>query len=449
MKLELFDLIDETIKTMNLQYPTFQYIETKVHQCFEQILDDAVIEYISIDSRIKQQASLKEKIIRNKYYLTCDHAEDVLLQLHDLIGITVECQFISEENVIYSTILKYFENSDQEFYRCKFDEFLYLNCRTVQPQTQRNGFTIYRLDGYYLFNGHQVNFELQIKSLVHRFWSDIEHQVVYKNTHFLYNDSFMKQMLSSVHDSLEVIDHQLQIISKQMNIESYDNQDFGMSEKGFKMFLVKAINDLYNQKMVDSVGFTTDFKRCSAILSQFIYIHEFLPCENPIVKMLEYFEHFNLLKTIDLDFTAPIILKEEYEYEDDFSRILGEYWKSIMNVDYEWHVFFIMMFAIDPNNNNQVFHYFIKVVKTMLVQPSWFNQQLKEVDEEKARLLRQKLLSQIASSLIQIGKIEMIHEDKLLSLMEMFRNYVESLKIEQLNEQELLSNLNSKIINLF
>ena len=57
---------------------------------------------------------------------------------------------------------------------------LCLNLAMPQPQLQRNGFTIYRIDGYYLFNGRKVNFELQIKSMVHSFWSEIEHQVVYK-----------------------------------------------------------------------------------------------------------------------------------------------------------------------------------------------------------------------------------------------------------------------------
>ena len=456
MLLAMFDLIDKTIEQLEMKNPSFQYVENMVKTCLHELLQQSNVEYIAIDSRIKSAASLKEKIIRNKYYLNCQKAEDVLLLLPDLIGITIACQFISEENQIYQVILPFFTLGDDEFGRCHFDENLYLNCGAVQPQKQRNGFTLYRIDGYYLFNDKRINFELQIKSLVHRFWSDIEHQVVYKNTSYIYNDSFMKQVLSSVHDSLEVVDHQLQIGSNQIRRESLDNRDFGMSEKGFKMFLAKSISDLYTQKMINSVGFTTDFKKCSAILSQFIYIHDFIRNENPTLKMLEYFEHFNLLKECDLDFTRPISFDKDYEHEDAFCNILGKYWQSIINSDYEWHVFFIMMFAIEPNSSMQDFTQFIVVIKSMLIHRIWFDQCFSCLEVEKAEQLRESLSAQLAHSLVQIGRIEMIYEENLFLVLEAFTCFVEELEnciLENsqvmMELDEILISLNAKILALF
>lgn len=456
MRLELFGLIDATMDLLSLQNPSFQYAEKKVKECFEEILRQAQMEYINIDSRIKSEASLKEKIIRNKYYLDCNSAQEVLEALPDLVGITIECRFISEENRIYHALLPFFNIDRNEFNRCLIDGDLFLNCKTMQPQQQRNGFTIYRIDGYYAFNDRKVNFELQIKSLVHRFWSDIEHQVVYKNTQFLYNDSFMKKVLSSVHDSLEVVDHQLQIISHQMKIESQDNRDFGMSEKGFKMFLAKSISDLYTLKMVDSVGFTTDFKKCSAILSQYIYIHDFVRSENPTMRMMEYFEHFNLLKVCDIDFSEPIHFEDDYANPDPFCDTLGKYWQSIINIDYEWHVFFVMLFVIEPGNNIQDFTRFITVIKGMLVNRLWFESKFTQLHEIEAQKLRDNLLLEVANAMVQVGKIEIVHEDKLILILDLFYSFVENME-KDLDEEaqsfpnleETLKSLNKKIIDLF
>ncbi|MFQ8581289.1 MAG: hypothetical protein ACLSA6_01530 [Holdemania massiliensis] len=53
--------------------------------------------------------------------------------------------------------------------------------------------------------------------------------------------------------------------------------------------------------MIESIGFTTDFKmqRC---VSQYIYISDFVQSDQPQQKMVEYFEHFNLLKISDLTY---------------------------------------------------------------------------------------------------------------------------------------------------
>lgn len=454
MRLELFGLIDSTIHQLKLEYPSFQYVENQVKECFRKIMADADIEFINIESRIKKEASLKEKIIRNKYYLDCNTADEVLLLLPDLVGVTIQCRFISEENRIYHALLPYFEDMSENSC-CKIDKNLHLCLKVPQPQQQRNGFTLYRIDGWYLFNGKRINFELQIKSLVHRFWSDIEHQVVYKNTQFLYNDSFMKQVLSSVHDSLEIVDHQLEIISRQMILDSQENRDFGMSEKAFKMFLARSINDLYSMKMIDSLGFTTDFKKCSAILSQYIYINDFMQSENPSMRMIEYVEHFNLLKMLDFDFSEPIYM-DEYRNDDPFSDWIGKYWQSIVNIDYEWHVFFVMLFIIEPGNNIQDFTRFIRVIKGMIVNRRWYNERFRMLHEIEAQKLRDLLLTEVAKAMVQVGKIEIVHEDKLHSILKLFADFVVNFENELLEDRsclncldEVLKDLNNRIVALF
>ena len=56
-----------------------------------------------------------------------------------------------------------------------------LNLASKQPQKQKNGFDIYKIDGRYELGGYPVRFELQIKALVNSFWGEVEHKIIYKN----------------------------------------------------------------------------------------------------------------------------------------------------------------------------------------------------------------------------------------------------------------------------
>ncbi|MBE6108211.1 MAG: RelA/spoT family protein [Erysipelotrichaceae bacterium] len=427
MRLQLFELVDQSTEMLRMKQPTFQYVEKKVVEVFRRILSDKDVDSIAFTSRIKSAKSLKEKMIRNKYYLECHTPEDVFLMLPDLIGVTVECRFISDENKIYQQLLGHFKPYVQGYAQCIEDDQLFLNLNMPQPQTQRNGFTLYRIDGYYLFGDERVNFEFQIKALVHRFWSEIEHQVVYKNPHIIFNDRFMKSVLSSIHDNLEVVDHQLQIVYEQMLVQSAENSDFGMSEQGFKSFLAKSINDLYSIKMVESLGFTTDFKKCSAILSQYIYIKDFLNSENPHYRMIEYFEHFNLLKISNLDFTQPIYLEKQFYHSDPFCDELGRYWQSILNEDYEWHVFFVMLFAVEPGNNLEDFHLFLEILRNLVVENRWYETVFSECSALVGQMAKDALVHCIAKCMIKSGKIDFIYEEKLIRVMEVFRKHVDAL----------------------
>lgn len=51
-----------------------------------------------------------------------------------------------------------------------------------------------------------MRFELQIKSMVSDFWGDIEHKLIYKNNNYLMMDRFLKELMSSVYESLSVTD---------------------------------------------------------------------------------------------------------------------------------------------------------------------------------------------------------------------------------------------------
>lgn len=456
MRLELFSFIEDVTALLDLNLPTYQYIEHTLSTLFKDLLSTKSEVLVGISSRIKSKESLKEKLIRNKYYLNYETAEEAIEALPDLVGLTLECRFISDENDIFKDLFKRFYEVDNGYYQCDANHDVYLNLKMPQPQLQRNGFTIYRIDGYVEFNKHHVNFELQIKSLVHTFWSEVEHQVVYKNTQFVVYDSFMKNILGSIRDNLEVVDRQLQIVYRQLADQTNSDREIGMTESGFKVFIAKAINDLVALKMNNTVGFTTDFKKCSSILSQYIYIKDFVSCEHPQFKMVDYFEHFNFLQISDLDFTYPITLEKSFVHPDPFCNTIGQYWESIINIDFEWHVFFVMLFAVQPGNNIQDFTQFIEIIKSLIIPPTWYREQFVKFGDIEGQMARDFLTTSLAEAMVSVGKVDIVHEDKLIGILEVFREYVEHLNTwyeyyDDFNQNlaEIKHNLEHKIVNLF
>ena len=64
MRLELFDLIDDSVKLLELNNPSYQYVEGAIKGCFEHLLEDYMDYVVGFSSRIKSIGSLKEKMIR-------------------------------------------------------------------------------------------------------------------------------------------------------------------------------------------------------------------------------------------------------------------------------------------------------------------------------------------------------------------------------------------------
>lgn len=424
-ELELFHFINDTVVAYEKRMPSLLRAEKILQECYKnmELTNDNSI--VNIHTRIKKTDSLKEKLMRYKFYLYYDNGDDALDHIHDLIGIRIECRFIRNEAELYQHLFAYFQSGVDEYSQCISDPNNYLNLRMIQPQIQRNGFTIYRIDGYYLIDGIRINYELQIKSLVHRFWSEIEHEVVYKNPDFVTYDRFMKSMLEAVRDNLDVVDRQLEIIYDEISHESKHTQ-IGLDEAGFKRLTTTSINELVKRKMKESVGFATDFKNNAATLAQYVYVKNFLGSNDTKMEMFDFLEHLNLLSTLPIDYTLPIEFDKDYSGKDAFSSILGEYWQKVMNEDFEWHVFFVTLFSLGSDDQMYHFESFIHIIKRLIIQPTWYESKFEAYGNGKAKWMRKYYEKVLAEALVDMNTIKIIHENKMLRVMDIFRTMIDT-----------------------
>ena len=440
MELELFRFIDEAVRFYDLHHASFVYAEKILKNHFSSLPGIPEGDIVAVFSRVKGRESLREKLLRNKFYLNSESPKDAVSSLSDLVGITIECRFIRNETEIYHRLFKDFSEPNEDGYAISLtNPDILLSLGMPQPQLQRNGFAIYRIDGKYRFNDEYIGFELQIKSLVHRFWSEIEHEVVYKNQEMVRNARFMRKMLSSIRDSLDVVDHQLETVYTEMMMESRE-AEIGIDERTFKTMLSSSLNELFITKMKESVGFSTTFKNDSEILAQYIYIADFLMKDNSETRMIEFLENLNELENRPIDLRARLVLNDEAETDDVFVRTLSDYFLSVINVDFEWHAFFVILCELQSGYVKADILQFTSVIGSLLIQPKWFSAKFSKLPEQDAQTVRNFFKEVLAKGMIHSDSIHMIHEPYLLDLMNYFWNIVETAeqRIQSVEEFEAI-----------
>lgn len=139
-------------------------------------IDPRITNVFSVQSRIKDADTFEEKLFRKNYIHDWDVSDNkeenkqlIKRSLTDLVGIRINCFFAYHELRLYNDL--HARQEDLADCVLNFDE----------NTEMANGHPIYKFSGIYK---EQYRFEVQIKSIVHNVWGEVEHKTVYKNPSF-------------------------------------------------------------------------------------------------------------------------------------------------------------------------------------------------------------------------------------------------------------------------
>lgn len=222
-KLDVFEYIERACGVLDDNIAGFTRATDRLTEYLQTLFGQFDVT-IGVTSRIKKRDSFREKILRNSLYK--DYPADRLAyEMHDIIGVRLECRFFKDEQYLYEKIREIFcVDMGEGYFSPVGKKTVKLKLDTPQPERQKNGFDIYRIDGKMSYAGENYNFELQIKSLVNSFWSEIEHKLIYKNFRVNPFDNLMKELLNSIRESLLGIDHQLTLIFERVTSNRVESQ---------------------------------------------------------------------------------------------------------------------------------------------------------------------------------------------------------------------------------
>ncbi len=365
MKLELFDFIDTTLSLIEDKSEDLNRVATELEKFFN---DSLFIKdhFLNVNYRIKSAESLKEKILRHNFYLKYENPEELVASLSDLIGFRIECRFIEDEGKIYNDIVKLFNIEKEKGYYSNFlNESISLYLEEKQPQIQKNGFEIYKIDGRYSKDGVIVNFELQIKSMVNVFWGDIDHRVLYKNFNYMLTEDFFRDIMSSIKDNLTMIDRQLMLIYN--HLSSMDSSSSLSKRNQLKSLLSKTIHDIYIVKVRQEVGFVLDFKKSTDTIVNFIFTRVDDGNGSYSENFLRVLNKLNVIGKKNVDFNSYIEFENEISYESEFAKRMGLKIMGVINRDFRWNLFFKIINEIEEGTKKENFEAFLNYIKAAYV----------------------------------------------------------------------------------
>ncbi|MBU5437345.1 (p)ppGpp synthetase [Tissierella sp. MSJ-40] len=415
MKLELFDFIDETLKLIEENKDDLEKVAETLEKFF---MDSFSINdhFLNVNYRIKSLESLKEKILRHNFYIKYKTPENLFQNLSDLIGLRIECRFIEDENKIYKDILKLFNiKEDDGYYSNSLNSNIMLRLDEKQPQKQKNGFEIYKIDGKYSKNGMTVNFELQIKSLVNVFWGEIDHKILYKNFNYMLTEGFFRDIMSSIKDNLAMIDRQLMLVYNHLN--DMDASNSATKKSQLEALLSKIIHDIYIVKVRQEIGFVVDFKKSTDVIVNYISTKDGPEeSENYSPNFLRILNRLNDISRNEISFNNYINFERNIYFEDNFCDKIGNSILKIINKDFRWNLLFRIIFEIEEGNNAEDFEGFIRFIKFRFYENIITVLENKELSKEDKDEITNSIMDAIANCFSKETDIDFINNCSINSL---------------------------------
>lgn len=432
MELKIFQFVDEVLDKLEDMRIDLEIASREIEIYLEEIVDHHNEGYLNINSRVKSKQSLKEKILRYDYYRKYSGSKEILFDnLSDLIGVRIECRFIEDEIAIYKVLKKQFNIASEDYpgyYYRPDNENVLLQLASRQPQEQKNGLKIYRIDGKYMYNDQIINFELQIKSLVNIFWSEIEHKVIYKNYNYIIADRFYKDIMRSIKNSLTTIDQQLLLISNQF--ERADTTSYSTRKDQLEKLLSKVIYDLFSIRMKNNIGVLVDFRKSCDTIVRYVF-REGLAEGDDLYKynstLVEALNRLNAIETQEIDFNKEIVFERELHYEDEFSQIIGDFIRDCINEDFQWNLFFRILFEIEPYNNARDFENFIAFYKESIENTIQISPLLNNFSESEASEIVENLMIRYAQIFTKINLVGSLYDHMICQLAKIFNNVIEAI----------------------
>lgn len=362
MELHLFDFIDKTLEIRMDQMDHLVKIKDQLDHFFNDNYRH-IDGFLNTNCRIKSAESMREKILRNNLYLKYKTPEIVFNNLSDIIGLRIECRFTKDERLIYEELMDQFTIPvGNGYYRCRDSEFIFLNLDEIQPQSQRNGFGIYKIDGYYEDVKGRINFELQIKSLVNVFWGEIDHRILYKNYNYLMTEDFFRDIMYSIKDNLTMIDRQLMILYDHVN--QMDASITENSSKQVRALLSKIIHDLCVSRVHGELGFVINFEPSSDAIVDYFY-EQIKESEDPLSgnRFLLLLNQISHLEPEKIDIYSLIEFEREPKFQSPFStRIAGAIGPSL-NKDFGWNLMMKVLSEVENEPMVNSFEHFINHIE--------------------------------------------------------------------------------------
>lgn len=448
MNLEMFDHIEDILEIFESKREIYKLIAEEVKDYFEASVFSESKYTFTMAYRIKSVDSIREKLLRNSYISKYGSSEEVLSNFQDLIGFRIECKFIDDEKYAMELLRSFFdETEDEVYYYNSSMPKIRLKLSDEQPQKQKNGFDIYKVDGLYMLGKDSVRFELQIKAMVNAFWGEIEHKIIYKNNTYMLGDSFVTDLMTSIKKSLNMIDGQLYVLYKRFKrageVETNRNNAYAIEK-----FISKMVYDSFAKMMDTQIGFTIDFKAsCDAVVRYIMDVNNAEDMEDYGRVMMSILYILNALPDEGVRVDEQLIFERKLYYESEFCSNILETILKLVNINYKWHLFFLVLCSLERGDNSDDLESFISYYRGVVLSNRSFAM-LEQEEVADAREIRFDFLNAVSEVFKERQNIDYLCAVGIKTIHRAL-NYVIPMVVEECKKGKKWESVKGEYLNVF
>lgn len=429
--MDIFKYVDDVVNYYEKIIDKYETIAQEIVHGMEEMIVANSEFTLAISHRVKDPESVREKLIRNSYYRLHTSKEEIIANVQDVIGLRIECKFTEDEKYVYNLIEKVFYQTDDKiyFYNEKFPK-MRLKLTDKQPLKQKNGFDIYKVDGRYEDkegdNDIRINFEVQIKSMVNMFWGEIEHRIIYKNpSYFMVEQQVVESMLS-IKENLNLVDSQLHKLYRRYKRE--DTSKLQYRKENIESILSKLIHDTFARKMKNEFGFVVQFKEtCDSIVEYMFVMNNAAQMEDYGRVMMDTFYITGNIAKQDLSFREPLVLEKPLDTGDQFIDTVCVTIQKLMNVDFNWHLYFTILFELERGDNLATVETYLRYYKGRLTANAEIGRLEDVYSPEEAKKIKTDLLAEMGYVFRRHADIELLYGDGMEALAGALRRTVKTI----------------------
>ncbi|MBN2836542.1 MAG: hypothetical protein JXR48_16415 [Candidatus Delongbacteria bacterium] len=380
-------------------------LEKEINDVLEQIPGRNII----ISSRIKSRNSLEEKMYRNKYFQKYTKSEQLFSFLKDSIGIRMICLEHCDEQSVYEDIVK--ANDRGLFTKVVFDDTL-----KNQPESQKNGHDIYRINGKI----GDYHFELQIKSTTHMLWGEIEHLLFYKNYTCVIGERYLKQQIEQLHNDIMSIDQRLSSL-KQYVLKDSSSKELNEIKDITRSMLYTELTERFKQA---NDNIEIDLRDMYQAITDFLY-RMYNHHENGMKKKGSKKSLYAVFSDINSKIDSKIkevenwseFCDDEYEKPTQVTKIISTIIEKIENIikaDVHWSFFMNTLFISNDVSKGELLRLYSHFIYSQLniredVLTDIINDEENEEYNRLYDLIEHKMIENIFNEIEKSRKFNLLH----------------------------------------
>ena len=232
--------------------------------------------------------------------------------------------------------------------------------------------------------------------------------------------------MKSIKNSLTTIDQQLLLISNQF--DQSDDKSFKRQEEQLESVLSKLIYDIFAKHMKETLGVLVDFKSSCEAIVKYVFRDALDNSINEYGKHLfAGFKKVRMIEQESIDFTQKIYFEGKIDYQREFDRVIGEHIKARLNEEFQWNLFFKILFAIEPENNSGDFGTYLDYYTKKIYDKLALNKLNSNFSDDEVTQIVDVLCMEFAKCFIQINSVELLYTNIVEQVIKQINSVIDSI----------------------